>query len=57
MKYSKLVEIITKKAEDLYSDEAYSGGWSDGCRSLMYERLEKFKHKLICEHDLRPSEY
>ena len=57
MKYSKLVDIITKKAEDLYLDKAYSGGGRDGGRSLMYDRLEKFKHKLICEYDLRPSEY
>lgn len=57
MKYSKLKQIVTEKAESLKLSAGYSGAWDDGGSSSLLGKLEDFEQELIIKHDLRPSEY
>ncbi|TMS95291.1 hypothetical protein CWB58_00655 [Pseudoalteromonas sp. S201] len=57
MKYSKLVKIVSEYAHNQKESAAYNGAWNDGGCSATKAELESFKHSLILEHDLRPTEY
>lgn len=57
MKLSLLRKLVLKESEELYLNEAYNGGYGDGGKSILLQRLKDYEHTLVVKYDLRPSEY